>query len=151
MSALLRKSITDLSRRRSRTFLTVATLTLAVTSIGLFALPTLMDRSMHAAVVSDRLPDLSFDTQTLKLDQAQLAALATIPNVRAVEPASFFSGRMYVGARRAFVHIRSVPDFAYQNVNVVHVVSGAPPWCDSCESAARRGISTAASRLSPTA
>jgi putative ABC transport system permease protein len=127
MSALLRKSITDLSRRRSRTFFTVATLALAVTSVGLFALPTLMDRSMHAAVVSDRLPDLSVDTQTLRLGQAQLAALAAVPNVRAVEPASFFSGRMYVGARRAFVNIRAVPSFANQRVNVVHVTSGAPP------------------------
>src|SRR5579885_1064798 len=99
-SSLLRKSITDLSRRKSRTFFTVATLTLAVMSVGLFALPTLMDRSMQAVVASDRLPDLSVDTQTLRLDQAQLAALAAVRNVRAVEPASFFSGRMYVGARR---------------------------------------------------
>jgi putative ABC transport system permease protein len=127
MSALWRKSITDLSRRRSRTFFAVATLALAVTSIGLFALPTLMDRSMQAAVASDQLPDLTVDTQTLRLDRAQLAALAAVPNVRAVEPASFFSGRMYVGARRAFVHIRAVPDFARQSVNVVHVVAGAPP------------------------
>ena len=44
VSALLRKSITDLSRRRSRTFFAVATLALAVTSIGLFALPSLMNR-----------------------------------------------------------------------------------------------------------
>src|SRR5512142_738901 len=99
-SALLRKSITDLSRRKSRTFFTVATLALAVTSIGLFALPTLMDRSMQAAVASDRLPDLTVNTQTLRLDRAELAALAAVPNVRAVEPASFFGGRMYVGARR---------------------------------------------------
>jgi putative ABC transport system permease protein len=127
MSALLRKSITDLSRRRSRTFFTVASLTLAVTSVGLFALPTLMDRSMQTAVASDRLPDLSVDTQTLRLNPAQLAALAAVRNVRAVEPASFFSGRIYVGARRAFVHIRAVPGFAHQRVNVVHVVSGAPP------------------------
>ena len=49
-SALFRKSITDLTRRKSRTFFTVATLALAVTGIGLFALPGLMDRSMHAAV-----------------------------------------------------------------------------------------------------
>ena len=48
VSALSRKSLTDLSRRRSRTFFAVATLALAVASIGIFALPALMDRSMHA-------------------------------------------------------------------------------------------------------
>ena len=37
-SAIARKSITDLSRRRSRTVFTVVTLALAVASIGLFAL-----------------------------------------------------------------------------------------------------------------
>jgi putative ABC transport system permease protein len=127
MSALLRKSITDLSRRRSRTFFTVATLTLAVTSIGLFALPTLMDRSMRAAVVSDRLPDLTVDTRPLAFTPEQLARLGALPNVGAIEPSSFFAGRMYVGARRAFVHVRGVPDFASPQLNVVHVVSGAPP------------------------
>ena len=77
VSALSRKSITDLSRRRSRTFFSVVTLALAVASIGLFALPALMNRAMHAAVTSDRLPDLTVYTRPLRLDGAQLAALAT--------------------------------------------------------------------------
>jgi hypothetical protein len=37
-SALLRKSISDLSRRRSRTFFACLTLALAVASIGIFAM-----------------------------------------------------------------------------------------------------------------
>jgi putative ABC transport system permease protein len=127
MSALWRKSITDLSRRRSRTFFAVATLTLAVTSIGLFALPTLMDRSMHAAVVSDRLPDLTVSTRPLALDGAQLARLRGLPNVRAFAPSSLFAGWMYVGARRAFVHVRGVSDFPNQQVDVVHLLAGAWP------------------------
>ena len=49
-SALLRKSVTDLSRRRARTFFAAATLALAVASIGIFAMPALMDRSMQAEV-----------------------------------------------------------------------------------------------------
>ena len=48
VSSLLRKSITDLSRRRSRTFFAVATLALAVAGIGLFETPTLMNRAMSA-------------------------------------------------------------------------------------------------------
>jgi len=127
VSALLRKSITDLSRRKSRTFFTVATLALAVLSIGLFALPSLMNRSMHAAVVSDRLPDVTIFTRPLALDPRQLARLAALPNVREVEPSSVFGGRMYVGARRAFLYVRGVPDFARQRVNVVHVVAGTAP------------------------
>ena len=109
--SLLRKSITDLSRRRSRTFFAVATLALAVASIGLFALPALMDRSMSAEVAADRLPDLTVYTRPLALDRAQLATLAALPNVRAVEPRSSFGGRVYVGARRAFAQVLGIPDF----------------------------------------
>ena len=112
VSSLLRKSITDLSRRRSRTFFAVATLALAVAGIGLFATPTLMNRAMSAEVAADRLPDLTIYTRPLVLDQAQLAALAAVPNVRAVEPRSFFGGRVYVGARRAFAQVLGIPDFA---------------------------------------
>lgn len=126
-SALSRKSITDLSRHRSRTALSVVTLGLAVASIGLFALPALMNRAMHAAVTSDRLPDLTVDTRPLRLDGARLAALAALPNVRALEPRSLFGGRMYVGDRRAFVQVRGVPGFSRQRVDVVHVASDSAP------------------------
>jgi len=126
-SSLLRKSITDLSRRRSRTFFVVATLALAVASIGLFATPTLMNRAMAAEVAADRLPDLTISTHPLVLDQAALAALAAVPNVRAVEPRSSFGGQVYVGARRAFAQVLGIPDFARQAANVVHVASGIPP------------------------
>jgi len=127
VSTLLRKPITDLSRRWSRTFFAVATLALAVASIGLFATPTLMNRAMSAEVAADRLPDLTIYTRPLVLNDAQLAALAAVPNVRAVEPRSFFGGRVYAGARRAFAQVLGIPDFTRQDVNVVHVASGAAP------------------------
>jgi putative ABC transport system permease protein len=127
VSSLLHKSITDLSRRRSRTFFAVLTLALAVAGIGLFATPTLMNRAMAAEVAADRLPDLTISTRPLVLDQAQLAALDAVPNVRAVEPRSSFGGRVYVGARRAFAQVLGIPNFTRQDVNVVHVASGVPP------------------------
>ena len=127
VTSLLRKSITDLSRRRSRTFFAVLTLALAVAGIGLFATPALMNRAMNAEVTADRLPDLTISTRPLVLDQAQLTALAAVPNVRAVEPRSSFGGRVYVGARRAFAQVLGIPDFTGQAVNVVHVASGVPP------------------------
>jgi putative ABC transport system permease protein len=127
VSSLQRKSITDLSRRRSRTFFAAATLALAVAGIGLFATPALMNRAMSAEVAADRLPDLTISTRPMVLDQAQLAALAAVPNVRAVEPRSFFGGRVYVGARRAFAQVLGIPDFTSQRVNVVHLASGVAP------------------------
>ena len=126
-SALAQKSITDLTRRRSRTFFAVATLALAVASIGLLAMPALMNRSMQAEVRSGKLPDLTVWTGALVLDDARLGSLASLRNVQAVEPHSFFGGRVYVGARRAAAYVIGVPDFAHQTADIVHVASGSPP------------------------
>ena len=71
VTSLLRKSITDLSRRRSRTFFAAATLALAVAGIGLFATPALMNRAMSAEVTADRLPDLTISTRPLVLGRAR--------------------------------------------------------------------------------
>ncbi len=127
VSALSRKSITDLSRRRSRAVFAIATLALAVASIGIFALPTLMDRAMQAEVEAGKLPDLTVFTSPLALDRPQLAMLASLPNVRAVEPRSSFGARIYIGSRRAPAVVVGVPDFAAQRADVVRVSSGAAP------------------------
>ena len=47
VSASLRKSTSDLSRRRARAVFAVATLAFAVASISFFAIPTLIDRAMQ--------------------------------------------------------------------------------------------------------
>jgi len=127
VSALARKSLTDLSRRRARTVFTVVTLALAVASIGLFAVPALMDATMRAQVRDDRLPDLTFSVRPLRLDRAQLAALAALPNVREVEPRAFFGGTVEVGSLGYAADVIGVPDFARQRVNVVHLAAGALP------------------------
>jgi hypothetical protein len=127
LSAILRKSLRDLTRRRARAVFAVATLALAVASIGIFALPSLMNRAMDSVVASDRLPDLTVDTRPLALDRAQLAGLGALPNVRAIEARSFFGGRVFVGNRLAFANVVGVSDFARQQVNVVHVTSGTAP------------------------
>ena len=126
-SALTRKSISDLSRRRSRTVFAVATLALAVASIGIFALPALMNRAMQTEVRNGKLADLTVYMSPLALDQRELARLASLPNVRAVEPRSAYGTRVYVGARRAPAVVYGVRDFGHQHVDVVDVVSGKAP------------------------
>ena len=96
----LRKSITDLTRRRSRTVFAVATLALAVASIGFFAMPALMDRSMQAEVASGKLADLTVSTRPLVLDDARLGgARARCPNVH--------GGRAALVLRRARLRRRA--------------------------------------------
>jgi putative ABC transport system permease protein len=127
VSATLRKSISDLSRRRARAVFTVATLALAVGSISFFALPTLIDRAMRDEVRAGRLADVTLSLRPLELRDEQLAALAAIPNVEAVEPRSSVDVRVLVGERRAPARVIGVRDFARQGVDVVRVESGALP------------------------
>jgi putative ABC transport system permease protein len=126
-SAVLRKSVTDLTRRKARSSFAVATLTLAVTSVGILALPSLADRAMRKEMAESRLPHLTLSTRPLELSAAQLGALARIPNVVAVEPRSDFFTRAYVGERRADALVVGVRDFGRQDADVVDVTSGAPP------------------------
>ena len=130
LSALARKSVTDLSQRRSRAFFAAATLALAVASLGIFALPALMDRSMNAEVKAGRLADLTAYTSPLVLDATRLRELRALPNVVAVEPRAFLSTQVYVGERRAPAYVVGVRNFARQRVDVVHVEAGAAPRTD---------------------
>ena len=126
MSAILRKSITDLTRRRARAVFTVLTLALAVASVGIFAVPALMQQAMDREVATNRLADVSVTMEPLPLNAEQLAALARLPNVRAVEPRAVFTTRVLVGRRREDARIVGVPNFGRQMAEVVRIKEGAP-------------------------
>jgi hypothetical protein len=127
MSALLRKSVTDLTRRKARALFSILTLALAVASVSTFAVPELIDRSMQSEVRAERLAHVTVSTRPLPLSDVQLASLAALPNVEAVEARSGVQTRLYVGERRAPALVIGVRDFARQAVDVVRVTSGVAP------------------------
>jgi putative ABC transport system permease protein len=126
-SALLKKSITDLTRRKARTVFTVLTLAIAVASVGIFAIPSLMDTAMQKEVQANKLPDLTLNLKPLALTNTQLAALRRLPNVVAADARSYFQTRVWVGERRVKAAIIAVPAYRDQSVDVVSVVSGRSP------------------------
>ncbi|HSC91843.1 MAG TPA: FtsX-like permease family protein [Gaiellaceae bacterium] len=126
-TAVLKKSVKDLTRRKARALFAVLTLAFAVAGVGVFAAPSLMDRAMQDEVEANRLPDLTLSTKPLEVTPAQLAELGRLPNVRAAGARSYFQTRVWVGERRVDALVIGVPDFARQPVNVVSVVSGAAP------------------------
>jgi putative ABC transport system permease protein len=125
-STLLRKSITDLTRRKARAAFTVLTLTLAVASVGIFAVPAVMQQAMDREVAANRLADVTLTMKPLKLSAHDLAMLKRVPNVAAVEPRTTFATRVYVGSRRDEAMLVGVPNFAAQQTDVVAVATGAP-------------------------
>jgi putative ABC transport system permease protein len=126
-TAMARKSITDLTRRKARALFTVLTLAIAVASIGIFAVPSLLQQAMDREIASTRLADLTVTMNPLELTAAQLQAVARVPNVAAVQPKTVFSTRIHVGDRRQKAVIIAVPDYARQSTDVITVKSGSAP------------------------
>jgi putative ABC transport system permease protein len=127
VSALLRKSVTDLTRRKARAIFSILTLALAVASVSIFAVPELIDRAMQSEVRAEQLAHLTLVPRPLPLSDAQLAALAALPNVEAVEARSGVQTRVYIGERRAPAVVIGVRDFARQAADVVRITSGSAP------------------------
>ena len=73
MSALVKKSLTDLTRRKARSVFAILTLAIAVASVGIIALPALADRMMQKEIRSTQLADLVVFTKPLQVDRSQLA------------------------------------------------------------------------------
>jgi putative ABC transport system permease protein len=126
-SAAVRKSLTDLTRRRARAFFTVVTLALAVASVGILAVPALMERAMDREVTRNQVPDVTVSMAPLALGAEELARLDALPNVEAVEPRTDFATRVFVGERRDSALVVGVEDFEQQRVDVITVESGTPP------------------------
>jgi putative ABC transport system permease protein len=124
LSAVARKSLSDLTRRRGRAFFAVAALAIAVASIGLFALPTLMNRAMNGEVAANKLADVTVTVKPLPLTAAQVQALGSLPNVAAFDPRSTFGTYIYLVGRTFLIGKAS---FAHQTVDAVTVTAGSPP------------------------
>jgi putative ABC transport system permease protein len=124
LSAVGRKSVTDLTRCRGRAFFAVAALALAVASVGLFALPTLMNRAMNGEIAANKLADVTITVKPLALTAAQVRALRQLPNVVAFDPEVTFSTLDRAGWRTVMIGRTS---FARQTVDAVTVTAGSAP------------------------
>jgi putative ABC transport system permease protein len=124
LSAVARKSVTDLTRRRGRALFAVTALALAVASVGLFALPTLMNRAMNGEIAADKLADVTITVKPLPLTAAQVRAVGQLPNVTAVDPEVTFSTLDRGGWRTVLIGKAS---FRHQTVNAVTVTAGYAP------------------------
>jgi putative ABC transport system permease protein len=126
-STLLKKSITDLTRRKARAVFAVLTLAIAVASVGIFAAPPLMDKAMQDEVRASRLADLTLQTKPLVVTPAQLTALERLPNVTGVQALSVVQTRVWIGERRQKALVVGVPDYTRQPVDRVEITSGSAP------------------------
>jgi putative ABC transport system permease protein len=126
MSAIGRKAIGDLARHRVRTVLAVFTLTLALSSLAVAAIPGLMDGVMAQQVTAARLYDVAVSTRDLPLSRAQLSALGHLPDVAAFAPSVELGAQVTADGQRQDATIWGL-DFASQPVDAVQLRSGTAP------------------------
>jgi putative ABC transport system permease protein len=124
VSALTRKSWTDLTRRRARAVFAVSTLAVAVASVGIFGVSPLMDRAMSREVQSSKLYDLQLSTAPIRLSRADVAALNRLPNVRALVARPWFMTKAYAGTERVKTLVVGAPRLQQQPVDRITVTSG---------------------------
>jgi putative ABC transport system permease protein len=127
MSALLKKSFSDLKRRKARTVFTILTIALAVSALGLFAVMPLMSQAMESEIEESNLYDVSLRMNDMELNDTHIQRLSEIENVRSVETKSLFITRMYIGQRRDEALLVGVEDFSEQDVDKVIRDSGRDP------------------------
>ena len=72
MSALLKKSWKDLSRRKARTVFTIITVALGVMGIGLFAITPLADRGVQAELRAEKMHNIGVRVTDVPLTAEQL-------------------------------------------------------------------------------
>ncbi len=127
-SAIARKSVTDLTRRKARALFTVLTLALAVASVGIFAVPALMQRSMEREVARNQQPDVTVSMKPLRA-QRRAARRARAPaqrrRRRAAQPVRH--PRLGRASAASAAIVVGVPDYARQRADVVFVDSGSAP------------------------
>lgn len=122
MSALL----PQVRRAPGRILASVLALSLAVGAIGVLAIPTISEGSLHTAVERDGLGDII--VATTPLDAAQTAQLAALPNVAAVSASAVVSTSLD-GARgaddgRAVRLIGMAPD---RRLDALRLTAGRAP------------------------
>ncbi len=126
-SALTRRSWRELTRRRARAALTVATLASAIAGLWLFATPSLIDSAIADRVATDRAHEVLLKPGGIRISDSELESLRSLPNVAGLDGRATFWTDLRIGDRLRRVWVVGVADFADQQVNVVSVTAGDAP------------------------
>ena len=127
VSAIVRKSMRDLSKRRARTIFTGLTVALGVMGIGLFAISPLADQGANDLVRDQQLHNLMITVSDVALGPSDMQALASLDNVELFEARAVYYTQMFIGERKNDAYIVGVQDYAGQRVDIIRLDSGDAP------------------------
>jgi ABC-type antimicrobial peptide transport system permease subunit len=127
VSAFVKKSWGDLSRRKSRAVLTIITIVLGVAGMGMLAVSPILSTAIVSQMEAENLENLELTTKDLQLNQTVQEGLAHLPNVRDFRPSIVLFSKIYIGERKANALFLGLNDFQHQNMNKIHIAEGKAP------------------------
>ena len=127
IAAETRRSLRELTRRRGRSSLTVATIAVAIAGVWLFAIPDNVQTALEARVADDGMHTVRLSPNAADLTDDQLAALRDVDGVAALDIRTLGRTEIRIGGRTAGVILVGVRDFDDQTVNIVSLEDGALP------------------------
>lgn len=127
ISAHSRRSIRELTRRRGRSALTIATIAVAIAGVWLFAIPGNVNATMTERVRSDAMHTARLAPTAVDLTPAQLASLRAVDNVAALDTRTLARTEIRFDGRTQGVILVGVADFEQQAVNIVSLTTGVFP------------------------
>ena len=127
ISAHTRRSIRELTRRRGRSALTIATIAVAISGVWLFAIPGNVGTTMQQRVHDDAMHTARLAPTAADLTPDQLASLRSVDNVAALDTRTLGRTEIRIDGRSQGVILVGVADFEQQSVNIVSLTTGAFP------------------------
>ena len=127
ISAHGRRSIRELTRRRARSFLTIATIAVAIAGVWLFAIPSNVESTLDERVRTDVMHTARLAPNAADLSDDQIATLRAVDNVAGLDLRTLAVTEVRFDGRVQRVILVGVGDFDEQVVNVVNLDRGRFP------------------------
>jgi putative ABC transport system permease protein len=127
ISAHGRRSFRELTRRRARSFLAIATIAVAIAGVWLFAIPSNVESTLDERVRTDVMHSVRLAPTAADLSADQIATLRAVDNVAGLDLRTLAVTEVRFDGRIQRVILVGVGDFDEQVVNVVSVDRGEFP------------------------
>ena len=126
-TAIAKKSIGDLGKRRSRTIFTILTIAFGVAALGMFGVVPLFGDAMENDIQTTNMWNVRASMHETQLNASDIQHIKSIDNVENAEFKQVFFTKIYVGERRNDALIVGMPDLENARVDRVDKNDGSFP------------------------
>lgn len=127
LSAIARKSLGDLKKRKSRTVFTILTIALAVGALGMFGVVPLLDEAMSDDIQETNMWNVRANMPSTHVTADDISSIEEIDNVNNVEFKTLFMTKIYIGERRNNALFVGMEDLEKARVDRIEKEEGSFP------------------------